>query len=129
VKLSIYEFRDLTRSYGIVELTDREYEELLKSLDGDVSKLIDKFKAFLGNIKCLKESKGVMMYEEKLYDMIYIMAETEDGDQYVFEIYPNSMAIASNTAAQQLFKIVYMFVEVFIGNVVEKPKSMLVGLL
>lgn len=129
LKVSVYEFRDLIRSYGIVELTDKEYKALIEILGRNSKNIVNEFRKIFGDIKCFKIGRGLMIYEEKPYDMVYIMIELTNGDQYVFEVYPNSMTIASNTKAQQLFRTIYIFAETFIGDVLEKPKSMLIGLL
>lgn len=62
-------------------------------------------------IKSISLSKGVMLYDNEEYRMVYLRVELEEGGEIVFEIYEESMTVISNmdiaetyTAAQDLMK-------------------------
>jgi len=127
MKLSIYEFKDLTRSYGIIEFENDEYKKLISHVIKFKEKLKEILENKLGVFKCFKYAGGLMIYDEKQYPMTYISFETRENSIFTFEIYPNSMSAESNTNAKELLDVIYLVTEILIGETLRKPKGMMLG--
>lgn len=125
MKFSVYEFTDLTRTYGIVEFDDEEYSELISKLNKDISDLYLIFTKLLGPIKSFKLAKGAMIYDKNPYTLIYISIELEDNDLFTFEIYPNSMSVESNTRALKVMNVVKTLAREFIGRKLKESRGAL----
>lgn len=123
MKLSVYGFNDLTRSYGVIELDEEEYRELLKNFNEHWDKLKEILEEAFGEFRSFKLAKGTMFYEKTRYPMTYISMELVNNDLYVFEIYPNSIGAMSNTGVRNLVKVISKFLEKMVGEKIKRPWS------
>ena len=120
MKVSAYEFKNLSKSYGIVEFEANEYNKIISSVNMFEEKLKDILECVLGSLKCFKYAKGFMIYGGKHYSLIYLGFETEDNAIFAFELYPNSMSVESNTNIGELLKVIDLTVKTLMK---EKSKS------
>jgi len=58
--------------------------------------------------------------------MVYLRLETDDNNEYFFEIYDESAYTSSNTDAVTLYSKVLNIAKYFLGKV-ELPKTKLIG--
>jgi len=111
MKVSAYEFKNLSKSYGIVEFEVNEYNKIISNIGMLKEKLKDMLELVLGSLRCFKYAKGFMIYGGKHYSLIYLGFETEDNAIFAFELYPNSMSVESNTNIGELLKVIDLTVK------------------
>ncbi len=128
LKLSIYRFTDLDRTFGIVEFDNTEYERLEKELLTQSESLLEKMKTlFNGEIKCFKHASGRMFYDGGWHTLHYINIELNDYREYTFEVYPLSMLVIANTNIDDVREMIIGFAKLFVGEKLKIPRGRLIG--
>jgi len=128
LKLSVYGFKNIQRSYGVAVFNDEEFQILMSKLNKRCSELMDIFRKIFSKIKGLKCAQGSMIYEGMTYPLLYISIELDDGTQYIFEIFLKSISAEANTDALNLTRILNKLAEICIGDKLRKPKGRLIGI-
>jgi len=114
MKISAYEFKNLSKSYGIIEFEGEEYDSIVSNMSRLKEKLKDMLEHLLGNLRCFKYAEGFMIYDGKRYSLVYVGFETEDNAIFTFELYPNSMSVESNTNIGELMKTIDLTIKTLI---------------
>lgn len=128
MKLSIYRFTDLDRTFGIVEFEKQEFKRLEEVLLTSGEVLLEKIKILFNNeVKCFKYANGKMYYDGCWHSLHYINVELNDYREYTFEIYPLSMLAISNTNIDDLREMIIGFAKQFIGESLKIPRGRLIG--
>jgi len=128
LKLSIYRFTDLDRTFGIVEFEKQEFKRLEEVLLTSGEVLLEKIKILFNNeVKCFKYANGKMYYDGCWHSLHYINVELNDYREYTFEIYPLSMLAISNTNIDDLREMIIGFAKQFIGESLKIPRGRLIG--
>lgn len=129
LKLSIYRFTDLDRTFGIVEFDESEFNILERKLSIGSESLLEKLKQLFNyEIKCFKYATGRMFCNGCWYTFYYIGVELNDYREYIFEVYPLSMLVIANTDVNDTREIIICFAKQFIGEKLKLPRGKLIGL-
>ncbi len=128
LKLSIYTFNDLKRCYGIVQFGGKEvgkFREKVGNMEiAEAKKHVEN--ALNVKIRSFSLAQGKLLYGNQMLEMVYLRIETDDNDEYFFEVYDESMYASSNTDVMTLYRKVISMAKYFIGDI-ELPKSKLIG--
>jgi len=128
LKLSVYGFKNMQRSYGVAVFNDEEFQILMSKLSKECYELVDIFKRIFREVKGLKCARGSMIYEGASYPLLYISIELDDGTRYIFEIFLKSICAEANTNALDLVKVLNKLAEICIGDKLRKPRGRLIGI-
>jgi len=77
-------------------------------------------------VRSISLAHGKLLYENQFLEMVYLRLETDDNDEYFFEIYDESAYASSNTDAITLYGKIISIAKHFLGEV-ELPKTRLIG--
>lgn len=77
-------------------------------------------------VRGISLAQGKLLYENQFLEMVYLRLETDDNNEYFFEIYDESAYTSSNTDAMTLYSKIISIVKHFLGEV-ELPRSRLIG--
>ncbi|OYT51579.1 MAG: hypothetical protein B6U73_01785 [Desulfurococcales archaeon ex4484_204] len=129
MRLSIYSFNDLSRSYGIIQFEGSESGGLLNALRSlglrGVRKVVSEV---LGcNVKSLSLAFGDMFYEDRRYVMAYLKVELNDGETYLIEVYEDSASVISTEDALATRNVLINLISRLVPGV-KLPKSFIVGI-
>jgi len=121
MKVSIYYFNDLERSYGIIQFEGNEVGTLRKKLDAlKLDEFLDIMKKSLGlEPVSVSLAKGKYTRRGTVIDMVYLRIELEETI-YTFEIYDESMEVISSDDMLNTLNFVKEFVKVFVPHIIER---------
>lgn len=77
-------------------------------------------------MRSISLARGKLLYEGQFLEMVYLRLETDDNNEYFFEIYDESVYTSSNTDAMTLYSKIINIAKYFLGEV-ELPKTRLIG--
>ncbi len=77
-------------------------------------------------MRSISFAQGKLLYENQFLEMVYLRLETDENNEYVFEIYDESAYASSNTDALTFYNKTINIVKHFLGEV-ELPKTRLIG--
>ncbi len=104
MRLSVYHFKDIPRSYAVLQFEEGEVGKVLNEIkrigDPSVIKSIAS-EALSCELRGVSLAVGKLLYRGKPLEMVYVRLELEDDREYVFEIYEESAMIHSNTNAME----------------------------
>ncbi len=132
MKLSVYHFTDIPRSYAILQFEEGEEGRVLHALksrsEEGMRKLIDFISNVLGSeVRGVSIAFGTLNYRGHDLDMVYLRIELEDDREYVLEVYRDSAMINSNTDALEALEDIKKLMRALCPNLREPRKPTLVG--
>lgn len=110
MKLSVYEFKDLYRTYVIIEHDNPKVLEFFSKLDLQSARRIAL--SLIGKVTSVKLSKGKMMYGDEEMDFVYLSVETMGEGDYKLEVYPRSATLETNSGPEKAYKVARKLMEV-----------------
>ncbi len=128
VKISVYSFTDLSRSYSIVQFEGDEIGRVLeKIIDMDTSLLKQLIEHAWGDsIRGLSIARGKLYYRDQELDMVYLRIELEENKQYIMEIYRESAMVISNTKTLEALSDIKKFMKTIEPGILDR-KTMFIG--
>ena len=126
MKVSVYHFTDLRRSFAIVQFEGEEVGKLLEVLNGiDVEELDKNLRERLGlDVVALSLARGEHIYRGTKLEMIYLRIETEKT-RYRIEVYDESMDVVGDEDALNTLDFVNSLVQLFVPNVVIRKRNLI----
>lgn len=118
----------MKRCYSIVQFSGREVGELRRKIgELEVGEARKHFEEALNEkIRSISLACGKLLYENQFLKMVYLRLETDNNNEYFFEIYDESAYTSSNTDAITFYSKIINVVKHFLGEV-ELPKTRLIG--
>jgi len=77
-------------------------------------------------VRSISLARGKLLYDGRFLEMVYLRLETDDNNEYFFEIYDESAYTSSNTDAMTLYSKIINIAKYFLDEV-ELPKTRLIG--
>ena len=77
-------------------------------------------------MRSISLARGKLLYDGRFLEMVYLRLETDDNNEYFFEIYDESAYTSSNTDAMTLYSKIINIAKYFLDEV-ELPKTRLIG--
>lgn len=132
MKLSVYHFTDLPRSYVVLQFEEGEEGRVLDALKSRSKEgargLIDFITNVLGSeVRGVSIAFGTLNYRGHDLDMAYLRIELEDDREYVLEVYRDSAMINSNTGALEALEDIKKLMHALCPNLKEPRRPTLVG--
>ncbi len=126
MKVSVYHFTDLRRSFAIVQFEGEEIGKFLRVLSNIGVEELDKIlREKLGlDIVALSLARGKHVYRGTELEMIYLRIETEES-RYRIEVYEESMEVVGDEDALNTLGFVNNLVQLFVPNIVIRRRSLI----
>lgn len=128
MRLSIYHFPDLPRSYAVLQFEGDEVGKVVEALAslGGASVLGDLIgKVFSCSVRSVSLASGELIYRGRPLKMVYLRFELEDDREYVLEVYEESAMINSNTDAMEALKDIKALMKAVYPDLRERGPTML----
>ncbi|HDN76058.1 MAG TPA: hypothetical protein ENG05_02900 [Acidilobales archaeon] len=107
MRISIYSFNDLMRSYVILQFENGEVGVLNNVMRGysvkDLRRVIEE--ALSAKVKSLSLAYGTMLYEDSEMSLTYMRIELDNNDQYTLEIYDESAYVITNVDIKTTYEV------------------------
>jgi len=115
LKVSIYEFNDLTVTHAIIQFEGDEVGKLLKVLRGldahRLRRLVED--AFGREVFDLCLALGMLIHKDvNPLDTAYLRVEFDDGSYYTLEVYEESARLVSNSRLKQVYDFIKTLMEI-----------------
>jgi len=132
LKLSVYHFTDILRSYAVLQFEEGEEGKVLDALKSRGKEgtrgLIDFISNVLGSeVRGVSIAFGTLNYRGHDLDMVYLRVELEDDREYVLEVYRDSAMINSNTGALEALEDIKKLMRALCPDLREPRRPTLVG--
>ncbi len=128
MRLSIYHFPNLPRSYAVLQFEGEEVGKVVKALAGlggasEAGELISK--ALSCRVRSVSLASGELIYRGMPLKMVYLRFELEDDREYVLEVYEESAMINSNTDAMEALRDIKALMKTVYPSLRERGPTML----
>ncbi|OYT61846.1 MAG: hypothetical protein B6U69_02790 [Thermofilum sp. ex4484_15] len=110
MKLSVYEFKDLARTYVIIEHDNPKLLEFFSKLSLQSAKKI--VSSLLSEVTSVKLSKGKMLYGDEELDFVYLSIETMGEGDYKLEVYPRSATLEASSDPSKAYEVAKRLMEI-----------------
>ncbi len=128
MKLSTYGFKDLARTYSVIQFEDQEIGVIVEKLKNtpinDLKEIISKT---LGTkVRELSVATGKLLYEDQLLDMAYLRVNTIDNEEYILEIYRESGTAITNMTTPEAHKKIIILLKGLYPKI-KMPRTRIIG--
>lgn len=112
----------------MVQFSGKEIGELRRKIGELNVKEAKKYfeEALNEKVRSISLARGKLFYEDQFLEMVYLRLETDDNNEYCFEIYDESAYTSSNTDAMTFYGKIVSIAKYFLGKI-ELPKNRLIG--
>lgn len=128
MKLSTYGFKNLERTYSVIQFEDHEIGAVVDTLKNtDIGKLKSVLSKAIGKeLRELCIAVGKLLYEEQVLETVYVRIHTVDNDELVLEIYRESGTAISNMPVPEAHKkIIDLLKEIYPS--LKIPRTKIIG--
>lgn len=128
MKLSTYGFKDLARTYSVIQFEDEEVGVVVEKLKNtpvdELKKMISR--ALGKEVRELGVATGRLLYENQLLDMAYLRVNTSDNEEYLLEIYRESGTAITNLATPEAHKNIVVILKTLYPGL-KMPRTRIIG--